>query len=81
MECIEGVEVYRYLGRLLDRSDGNWAEFLQNIRKVKQVWERIRKMLQREGAEPTVSEKFNCAVIQALLLFGAGTWVLLAPMV
>ena len=38
------------------------------------------KVLWREGAEPTVSKKFYCAMIQAVLLFGADTWVLLAPM-
>ena len=37
-------------------------------------------MLQREGAEPSVSEKLYHAVIQAVLLFGAETWLLLAPM-
>ena len=30
-------------------------------------------MLQREGAEPSVSEKFYSVVIQAVLLFGADT--------
>ena len=37
-------------------------------------------MLQREVAESAISEKFYRAVIQAVLLFGAETWVLLAPM-
>ena len=32
-ERIEGVEVFKYLGRLLDRSDENWTEVLSNIRK------------------------------------------------
>ena len=37
-------------------------------------------MLLREGAEPTVSEKFYRAVIQVVLLFGADTWVFSVPM-
>ena len=37
-------------------------------------------MLQREGAEPAVFAKFYSAVIQAVLLFGAYTWVFFAPM-
>ena len=36
-------------------------------------------MILREGAEPAISEKFYCAVIQAVLLFGDEMWVLLAP--
>ena len=32
-ECIEGVEVFKYLGLLLDRLDGNWIEVLRNTWK------------------------------------------------
>ena len=53
---------------------------LQNTSKARQVWVRLGKILQREGVEPAVSTKFYRAVIQAVLLFGAETWVLLAPM-
>ena len=34
----------------------------------------------REGAEPIVSSKFYRYVVQAVLLFGAETWVLKAAM-
>ena len=33
-EFIEGVEVFKYLGQLLDRLDDDCPEFLHNIRKV-----------------------------------------------
>ena len=46
-EFIEGVEVFKYLGRLLDRSDNNWPEVLQNIRKAIQVWGRLGELLLR----------------------------------
>ena len=26
-ECIEGVGIFKYLGRLMDRSDDNWLAF------------------------------------------------------
>ena len=35
-------------------------------------------MLRQEGADPIISEKFYCAVVQAVLLFGSETWVLTA---
>ena len=38
VECIWGVEVCKYLGSLLDWSENDWPEVLQNIRKVRQVW-------------------------------------------
>ena len=34
------------------------------------------RILSREGADKRVSEKFFKAVVQAVLLFGAETWVL-----
>ena len=79
-EQIEGVEVFKYLRRLLDRSDDDWLVVLRNISKAMQVWGRLGKLLQREGAEPAVSAKFYRAVVQAVLLFGVETRVLSAPM-
>ena len=51
-ECIYGVETFKYLGRMLYRSNKNWTEVLQNSGKAHWVWIWLRKMLQREGAEP-----------------------------
>ena len=65
---------------MLDRSDDDWPAVLRNIRKARQMWVRLRKMLRREGVDISVSEKFYHALIQAVLLFGGDTWVLLAPM-
>ena len=79
-ECIEGVEVFKYLGRLLYRLEDDWPAVLRNIRKVRQVWGHLGKILQRKGSYPSISEKLNCVAIQVVLLFGEDTWVLLAPM-
>ena len=65
---------------MLHWSDNNWPEVLQNNSKVRKVWGCLRKILWREGAKSAISAKFYCAVIQAVLLFGAETWLLLAPM-
>ena len=37
-ECIKGVGRFKYLGRLLDRSDDDWPAVLHNIRKTRKVW-------------------------------------------
>ena len=44
------------------------------------MWGRLDKLLQREGVKPEVSEKFYRVVVQAVLFFGAETWVILVPM-
>ena len=72
-ECIEGVERFKYLGRILDWSDYNWAEVLRNVGKACRVWNRLGKLLRREGAKPRVFAMFYQAVVQSVLLFGAET--------
>ena len=79
-ERIEGVEVFKYLGRILDRSDENYPAVLRNIIKSRQAWGRLGKLLQREGAYLAVLAKIYRAVVQLVLLFGEDTWVVLAPM-
>ena len=38
-------------------------------------------MLRREGADPIIPDNLYRAVVQAVLLFGAETWVMLAAMI
>ena len=52
-ECIEGVDTFKYLGRILDRSDDNWPVVLQNFGKARRVWIRLGKLLQGEGGGAT----------------------------
>ena len=37
VEHIKGVEVFNYLGHMLDRYDDDWAEVLHNISKARQM--------------------------------------------
>ena len=76
-ERIEGVGRFKYLGILLDRSDDNWPAVFQNISKARKLWGLLGKLPWRGGAELTVSAKFYRAVVQAVLLFGSETWVLM----
>ena len=56
--------------------DGDCQEVAGNLRKDRESWMRMTRILSREGAEPKVSGLFFKAVVQAVLLFGAKTWVL-----
>ena len=75
VECIEGVETFKYLGRILNQSDDDWPDVIWNFGKARRVWNRLGKLLLREGAEPRVSTIFYQAVVHTVLLFGAKTWV------
>ena len=48
---------------------------VRNLARAKTVWRRMLYILSREGATPQVSGFFLKAVIQAVLFFGAETWV------
>ena len=48
-EYIEGVEVLKYLRRLIYWLDDNCPEFLQNTRKARQMWVWLGKILRTEG--------------------------------
>ena len=80
MECIEGVETFKYPGRMLDRSDDKWPALRQNVGKAHIVWSRLGKLLRREGVDSQMSAMFYRAVLQAVLIFGEETWVLLTEM-
>ena len=53
-ECIKGVNNFKYLGRMLYRLDGDWPVVRRNVRKAHQVWIRLGKLLQMEGADSLV---------------------------
>ena len=69
-DFFEGVESLNYLRRVLHQLDEDSLAVFQNVSRSKQVWGRLGKFLQWEGADLSVSEKFYHAVVQAVLLFG-----------
>ena len=75
-EYIEGVDNFKYMGRILERSDKNCLAVLWDVGKYCRVWNRLGKLLRREGADPRVSAMFYRAVVQPVLLLGEETWVL-----
>ena len=79
-ETIEVVALIKYLGRPLEQSDDDFSEVRRNIRKARHFWGRLRVILRRYEAEPITSAVFYKAVVQAVLLFSAETWVFSAAM-
>ena len=48
-EFFKGVDYFKYLGQVLHREDDEWPEVLGNIRRERQVWGRLGKLLRWEG--------------------------------
>ena len=77
---VENVPTFRYLGLPLDQTDDYWPAVQGNIMRSRLVWGRLGTLLRQEGEDTEVSESFYRAVMQAILLYGSETWVLLASM-
>ena len=75
-EPIHNVSAFRYTGRVLTAGYYDWLAVVVNLRKPRKSWGRLSRILSREGEDPQVSGNFYKAVAQAVLLFGAETWVL-----
>ena len=58
----------------------DWSAVVDNLEKARKSWGRLSLILSREGADSKVSGHFSKVVTQAVLLFGAETWVLIPRM-
>ena len=76
-EALEQVEVFKYLGRLLAQDDDDIQAIRAQLRKARGTWARVGQVLRAENVPPRVAVKFYKAVVQAVLLYGSKTWVLL----
>ena len=73
---IESVPSFCYLGWVLAANDDDLPAIQSNIRKARQRWGQVSRLLARDGASTRIMGYFYKAVVQAVLLYGAKTWVL-----
>ena len=67
---------FKYLGRLLTETDNDWAPVIENLQKARKIWDRLSRILGREGADTWVLGSFYLAIVQAVLLFSTENWVM-----
>ena len=77
---IKMVTSFNYLERFMTALDDNCLAVVGNLQKVQKIWYLLKRILGREGARPRVSGMFFKTVVQALLLFGLETWVMILYM-
>ena len=70
------VPSFKCLGRVLSMAYDDWMAVIQDLAKERIFWQKMSKILSREGARPRVPGIFFKAVVRSVLLFGAETWVL-----
>ena len=56
--------------------DDNWPAVAGNLVKARKRWGRLLRILSQEGADKRLLGNFFKMVVQAVLLFGAETWLL-----
>ena len=56
---LEMVTSFRYLGRVILAADNDWLAAVRNLAKVRAMWSRMTRILNREGEEPWVSNFFS----------------------
>ena len=66
---LQSVTSFKYMGWVLTASDDDWPEVVGNLKKARNSWSRLTRILGREGANPRVSGVFFKAVVQKVLIF------------
>ena len=73
---LERVREFKYLGRIIDEGDCDSNCIRKQVQKARRQWNCIAKILKREGANSVTMAKFYMAIVQAVLLYGADSWVI-----
>lgn len=75
-EELESLDWFKYLGRPISATGSDWIAVMYNIKKARQRWSQISRILTKQGSNPKVMGYFYKAVCQAVLLYGCETWVI-----
>jgi hypothetical protein len=70
------VSEFKYLGRILDNNDSDWPAVKRAIQRARMTWGRLCRILSSKRATPEAMASIYRAVVQAVLLYGAESWVL-----
>ena len=72
---LETVATFKYLGQVMTARDDDWPAVARNLVKARKSWGRLSRISSREGADKRMSGNFFKVVVQAVIIFGAETWV------
>ena len=72
---LTNVAAFKYLGRILRARDFDCLAVVATLRKSINKWERMYRILGREGEHEQIPGKLLKAVVQVVPLFGLETWV------
>jgi hypothetical protein len=73
---IKNVKEFKYLGRILDDEDDDSPAIARNLKRARQKWGMIGRILSKEGASPQAMATFYKAILLSVLLYGSESWVI-----
>lgn len=68
------TRTFRYLGRPVTDTNGDWPAVFHNLKKARQQWALISRVLVKEGASTRAKGMFYKAIVQSVLLYGVESW-------
>ena len=74
-DTLRSVDVFKYLGRNIARDDCDTPAIRRNLKRARQVWGRISKVIARKEVQPKVAGMFYQAAVADVLLYGSETSV------
>ena len=77
---LDMVTSFKYLWRVISATYDHWPAVVITVARAKTAWRRMSRIFSREVATHQVSGFFFKAMIQAVMLFGAETWVIIPRM-
>ena len=77
---LDRVGEFNYLGRLMLWNNSDWPAMYRNIKKARQQWGKIVRVLKQEGATVRAFGRFYTAIVQSVLLYGVETWTIMDSM-
>ena len=73
---LERVTSFKYFGRVLMAGDDDCPAVMINLKKARESWAQLTRILGREGANLRVSGILFKSTVQAVMSFGSETWVM-----
>ena len=73
---LQQVRQFRYLGRIFTDNDDDSICIKENLKIARNRWNSIAKILKDEGSNAKTMAKFYITIVQAVLLYGADSWVI-----
>ena len=76
---LANITLLKYLGHIIKATNDIWSVAVTNLKKTRNKWSWISRILGQEGADARMSGIFFKVVVQEVFLFGLEMWAATPP--